>query len=300
MHLRYRQAVETVLDAGATIGESPAWSADQRALFWIDIKKPALYRLDPQSGSQRCWLVTSDIGGFGLMADGVGAVVALRAGLFKLDFGSGALEQLAAAPYDQSLFRFNEAACDAAGRLWIGVMCDPVDGKSRREEAPLHSFTLANGLVEASDRSALHNGMGWRPDGKEFYLSHSYRQEILAFAYDPETVRLGEKRVFANLPQHLGIPDGAAVDSEGGYWCACHGGGRLRRFNADGTVDRDLMLPVSQPTMCAFGGEKLDELYITSARDKLTAEGLEKEPLAGAILRVRPGIRGMSRPCTVR
>ena len=292
--------IETVLNIDSTIGESPLWSADERALYWIDIKKPALYRLDPKSGDHRAWAVTSDIGGFALLTNGEGAVVALREGFFKLAFASGALTRLAPPPFDPSLFRFNEGACDPTGRFWIGVMFDPLDTKAEPQKEALHSFTLAGGLRRAPDVSDLHNGMGWSADGRNFYISHSYQREILVFAYDCENGAMREKRIFSRLPEALGIPDGAALDTDGGYWCACHGGGRLRRFTADGKVDRDIILPVSQPTMCAFGGDELDDLYITSARDKLSADQLSKEPLAGAVLRVRPGERGVRRICMVR
>jgi sugar lactone lactonase YvrE len=59
------------------------------------------------------------------------------------------------------------------------------------------------------------------------------------------------------------------------------------------------MLPVSQPTMCAFGGVNLDELYVTSARDRLSPGQLKEEPLAGGVLRLRPGERGVVRPLYV-
>jgi sugar lactone lactonase YvrE len=96
------------------------------------------------------------------------------------------------------------------------------------------------------------------------------------------------------------VPDGAAVDTEGGYWCALHGGSRLRRYTPEGALDAEIMLPVSQPTMCAFGGEALDVLYITSARQKLGPAQLAREPLAGSILSLRCGKRGVERHCTVR
>ena len=123
---------------------------------------------------------------------------------------------------------------------------------------------------------------------------------MFAYAFDPETGRLGARELFAQIPEALGLPDGAAVDSQGGYWCALHGGGRLRRYTATGAVDRDIVLPVSQPTMCAFAGEALDMLYVTSATDKLTPEQRRHEPLAGALLRLRPGKKGIARPCMVR
>lgn len=289
--------IEVVLDIGATIGESPTWASAENALYWIDVKKPALYRFDPATGGQQSWPMTSDIGAFGLVAHPPGAVVALRQGIFRLDFASGSLTQLAPPPFDPALFRFNEGACDAAGRFWIGVMFDPLDDAVPTQESSLHSFTLRDGLRTESDTAELHNGMAWSPDGRRFYLSHSYRHEVLAYAFDPTIGQLGGRELFAQIPETLGLPDGAAVDFQGGYWCALHGGSRLRRYTALGAVDLDIALPVSQPTMCAFAGGALDELYVTTASDKLSPEQRRREPFAGALLRLRPGERGIVRPC---
>ena len=78
-----------------------------------------------------------------------------------------------------------------------------------------------------------------------------------------------------------------------------HAGRILRRFYAGGRHDRDIVLPVSLPTKCAFAGPDLTTLYVTSASDELSAEQRRKEPLAGALLRVRPGERGLPCRCTV-
>ena len=293
--------IDVVLDAGAIIGESPTWCAAEGALYWIDVKRPALYRLDPRSQALRSWTVPSDLGGFALLDDLSGAVVAIRQGVFRLDFGSGGMTKLADPPFDPALHRFNEGACDATGRFWIGVMFDPLDPAAQpAQRSLLHSFTLDEGLRPESDASELHNGMAWSPDGRVFFLSHSLRHEILAHDFDPADGRVGQPRRFAQLAEGSGLPDGAAVDAEGAYWCALHGAGRLRRYRADGSVDREVALPVSQPTMCAFAGEHLDELYVTSASDKLDAEQRRREPLAGALLRLRPGVQGVVRRCTVR
>lgn len=292
--------IELALDAGATIGESPTWATAENALYWIDVKKPALYRFDPETGAQRSWLMPSDIGAFALVGNPPGAVVALREGIFRLDFASGSLTHLAPPPFDPRLFRFNEGACDAAGRFWVGVMFDPLDDASPPQKSSLHSFTLSHGLRHQPDAAELHNGMAWSGDGRVFYLSHSQRREVFAYAFDPTSGRLGLRELFARIPEGIGLPDGAAVDSHGGYWCALHGGSRIRRYAATGAVDRDIILPVSQPTMCAFAGASLDVLYVTSAKDKLTPEQRRREPLAGGLFRLRPGERGIDRSYMLR
>jgi len=292
--------IEVVLNAGATIGESPTWAASENALYWIDIKKPALYRYEPETGGQKSWMMPSDIGAFALVSKPAGAVVALRSGIFRLEFDSGSLTQLSQPPFDTDQFRFNEGICDTKGRFWIGVMFDPLNGDHAPQASSIHNFTLSDGLRSEPDVAELHNGMAWSGDGSRFYLSHSNQGKVFAYSFDPKTGRLGARALFAQVPKEIGLPDGAAVDSDGGYWCAVHGGGRLRRYTAAGDLDRDIFLPVSQPTMCAFAGKNLDILYVTSASDKLTEKQRQQEPLAGALLRLRPGKRGIPRPCFVR
>lgn len=227
-------------------------------------------------------------------------MVALRQGLFRLDLDSGALHLLAPPPFDPALFRFNEGASDANGRFWIGVMFDPLKGSASGQPGKLHSFTFAEGLREEPDTAELHNGMAWSRDGRTFFLSHSNSGEIFAFDYEENGGAISNRRVFATVPAQLGIPDGAAVDTEDGYWAALHGGGKLRRFHSDGSVDRDIDLPVSQPTMPAFAGEDLATLYVTSASDHMSEAAKARETRAGGLFRLDAGSSGVPRSFLVR
>jgi sugar lactone lactonase YvrE len=284
--------IELVLDAKAIIGESPLWVAPEKALYWADIKTPALYRLNLATQAQNSWTLPADIGGFAL--DGHGrALVALRNGLHWLDLASNTLTELAPPPFDPKLIRFNEAACDSTGRFWVGVMTDPPPGVKTDEVAMLYSFTEADGLVAHMDFTHLTNGMAFNADETAFYLSHSNAREIYKFAYDGFSGKIGARTEFVSLGDDTpGIPDGAALDAAENYWCAIHGGGRLHRYTPDGKLAEVILLPVSQPTMCCFAGDNLDELYITSAREKLSAADLQREPHAGGLFRIKPGIAG--------
>ena len=290
--------IEVVADTRAVIGESPTWSPTEQALYWIDVKAPALFRFTPAGGAPRRWPMTADIGAFALQPNLAGALVALRTGLHMLEFDTGALSLVAPAPFDPALLRFNEGGCDTNGRFWVGVMFDPADPSSLPLPGALHSYTRAGGLRPEPDAAELHNGMAWTADGSGMFLSHSQQQTI--FRFDLHNGHLSGRRIFGRVPPGDGIPDGAALDTAGGYWCALHGGGRLRRFHADGTIDRDVTLPVSQPTMCAFAGPDLGDLYVTSATDKLSPAALGRQPHAGALLRLRPGERGIPRRCTLQ
>ena len=292
--------VELLLDAHATIGEAPTWVPEEDAVYWIDIKAPALHRLGLGTGADRTWRLPADVGAFALLADGK-ALVALRNGLHTLDLATGSTDLVAPPPFDPARHRFNEGACDGTGRFWVGTMFDPLPaGAAKPEHANLYSFTLADGLRPEPDSTAVHNGMAWSADGTVFYLSHSQDRTVFAFAFDAATGRLGARRRFVTASPDEGIPDGAAVDAEGCYWCAMHGGWRLHRYRPDGTLDREVRLPVSQPTMCAFAGEDLRLMVVTSASDQLGPDQLAREPHAGGLFCFRPGVSGIPRPYLAR
>lgn len=286
--------IDIVHNAHAEIGESPTWSAAEQALYWIDIREPALHRLDPRTLEIKSWSLPSEIGCFTLREDLKGAIVGLRSGLYSIDFGALQAVPLAPPPYDPELFRFNEGGCDSTGRFWLGTMFDPLrEHRGDPPEGALYSYTAAGGLIAHKEYALTANGMAWARDEPIMYFSRSQYRTIYAIGFDVREGRLGKRLLVDTVRAEFGIPDGAALDEEGGYWVALHGGWRIRRYRANGEIDREIKLPVSQPTMPAFGGPDLDEMYITSAANGLSAAQKLREPYAGAILRCKPGVRGV-------
>ena len=289
--------VECVLDAGASTGESPIWSEREQALYWIDIEEPALHRFDPQTGDDRRWLMPAEIGSVALRRSG-GALAALRTGLVSVALPTGECAFLAAPPYDPRTHRFNAGKCDARGRYWIGIMHKSLPGADEDRGAPedrAKPFQVfdGSGLRPVDARAVIANGFAWSLDQRTFYASDSAERIVRCFDFDLEAGAIARPRVLVQFDQNQGTPDGAAMDAEGYYWCALYGGSRVLRLAPSGRIDREFPLPVSQPTMCAFGGPDLDILYITSASNGLDAQTRRREPAAGGLFQCRPGVRGL-------
>ncbi len=286
------------MDARAALAESPLWVAEEDALYWADIQAPALHRWHPETGATDSWTLPAQIGAFAL--DGAGrALVALRTGLFWLDLTSGATDLAAPPPFDPRLIRFNDGACDSRGRFWIGTITEPLEDLKSRAAGALYSFTTAGGLLAHPDFCLISNGLAWSPDDQMMYLSDSAAATIYRYDFNGQAGTLGGKTVFARLDEPPGVPDGAAVDEQGGYWCAVHGGGCLHRYRPDGVLDLVVPLPVSQPTMCCFAGEDLRTMYVTTARENLDAAALAKQPGAGGLFRLRAPVPGLRKPWKV-
>jgi sugar lactone lactonase YvrE len=134
------------------------------------------------------------------------------------------------------------------------------------------------------------------------YWADTKAHTVHAFDFERAGGAITNKRVFASFPfrapdqdlaSYGGRPDGAAVDAEGHYWIAMFEGARLLRFAPDGSVSREVRLPVRCPTMPCFGRADLRTLYITTAREKRPADELAREPLAGCVLQVRVEVPGL-------
>lgn len=281
-------AIKRVTQTTDILGECPLWHEAEQALYWIDIRQPAVQRWHPATDAIRYWPMPDLVGSIALCADD--RILVASRSLHYLDTHTGELTRLPGQRDENPALRFNDGKCDRQGRFWVGTMNDP----SREPVGELYR-TDTGGCVSIANGLRVPNGTCFSPDGRTMYLADSDLQTIFSCTLDPATGEIGERREFARttLPA---VPDGATVDSEGGIWVAEYGGWRITRYTPDGKVDRLLEMPVQNPTSCTFGGPDLDTLYITTASQRLKPEELARQPLAGALLAVKPGFRGLPEP----
>lgn len=277
-----------VLEARTALGEGPVWDERSQALYFVDIDAPALVRIDPASGAVRRWDMPAKIGCFALDGSGGGAVLALATGFARIDFASGAIAAITNPLAGLAEHRLNDGAADPAGRFWSGSM----HLSTRRPTGTVYCLEADGTARAVYEGFFVPNGFAWSPDGGRFYINDSPRAMFVA-EFDAAGGRAGPPFVFADVSAAPGYPDGMAVDAEGFLWNARWDGGGIARFAPDGRLDRFVALPVSRPTSCAFGGRKLDRLYVTSARIGLDAAALAREPLAGGVFVFEPGVAGL-------
>lgn len=285
--------VECIYRACNNLGECPVWDPLAQSLYWIDWSAKKLQRLKPGTGENAAWAMPMDIGSLVLKKEG-GLVVALRDGFYDFDPVSERLAPLEQIRHGDPAIRMNDGRCDRAGRYWCGSVCIPPD--TQMPKGALYCLEPDGQCSRHLDGFLIPNGIAISPDDRTFYISDSHPsvQTIWAFDFDLESGRLDNRRVFASTEDLAGRPDGAAVDADGFYWIALIGGGQVARFAPDGTLERTVEVPVSSPTMCAFGGETLSTMFLTSMRP---AEMCPREAeLAGGLFAFDPGVRGLPEP----
>jgi sugar lactone lactonase YvrE len=273
-------SMSVALHVRAELGECPLWSAEEQALYFVDIKGRALHRYDPETGEHRAVAMPEEIGCIGFRKGG-GFIAGFRSGLWLLDAGGNREAKLADNPEDQRASRFNDGRVDPAGRFLAGTIDEPKDGA----RAHLYRYDR-RGLAALAGGLLTSNGVAFSPDGRVLYHSDTPTFTIWRYAYDPATGEASDKKVFARLkPSEIdrGRPDGAAVDRDGCYWTALFEGGRIQRYAPDGRLLAEYPVPARCPTMVCFGGPDRKTLYVTSARTGRSQEELAAFPHSGSL-----------------
>jgi sugar lactone lactonase YvrE len=283
---------DCVLDARASLGECPTWSAAGHALYWVDINAPALHRFDPVTGHDAAFPMPSSIGCFGVR-DGGGFIVALRDGIWLARDDGMLQEKVAEAPYDDPSFhRFNDGRVDREGRFWAGTMNERRDAPSAGLYRVDPDFTVTRVLAGIT----TSNGLAWSPDGRTMYHADTPTCAVRAFDFDAASGLPSRERVFHRFSAEGGRPDGAAVDAEGYYWIALYRGGRIARISPGGDEVASYPIPAMCPTMCAFGGANLRTLYVTTARQERGEDELRRLPHSGGIFAMSVEVPGLPEP----
>lgn len=282
--------VRPVHSARALLGEGPVWVAAQRALFWLDIKGRRILAWWPDEARGEEWRCGFRLSALAPCRDG-GFIAGSERGFVRLEIPPGEIRMIGHPEPHLPGNRANDGKVDPWGHFWLGTMDDAEVqdcGALYRLDPDLSWHRMAEGY-------RVPNGPTFSPDGRWLYHTDSVGRAIYRFALSPDG-SLGQREPFARFDEAHGYPDGMTTDAEGCLWVAFWDGWCLRRLSPAGEVLAQLDLPVQRPTSCAFGGEGLDQLFVTSARVGLSAEALAAQPEAGSLFSCDAGTTGLPAP----
>jgi L-arabinonolactonase len=267
--------------------EGPIWSEESQSLYWTDIESRTLMSLDPRGGGVVCRAMSGKVCSMAFRERG-GLLIAFEKHLCFYDLNTGSEHAFAEVELDLPTTRLNDGRCDRQGRFIVGGFDSSEKGLSAayRLDLDLSLHRLFGGLSSA-------NSTCFSLDGRTMYYADSPQAVIWAFDYDPQSGDTGNRRVFCDFRDQPGIPDGSVIDADGCLWNAQWNGGRVVRYQPDGSIDRVVEVPCRNPTSLAFGGPALDTLFITTSRLTVTEEESRLQPLAGSLLALRPGVTGL-------
>lgn len=277
-----------VAPTGDRCGEGAVWHQEERALYWVDINRFLIHRLDEATRQVKTWffeepptaLIQTD------RDDTLAVVFASHVALWKP--ATNEMLETIFRLEESPRMRCNDARADPRGSLWVGTMKNNVgsDGSDLHvtfEDGILYRIDPDGSVVKQKHHIGISNTVAWSPDGKRFYFGDSPANVIYAYDYDRTTGEISGEIPFLNRYPH-GEPDGSTVDAEGYLWNCRPAAGLIVRVAPDGKVERTIPLPVKKPTTCTFGGADLRSLYVTSSASE--------ERLAGGLFVIRTSVQG--------
>jgi D-xylono/L-arabinono-1,4-lactonase len=276
---------EMIADYSCQIGENPLWHPLEKRLYWTDIMSGQLFRYDPATGHHEECYSGATVGGFTIQADGTLLLFMARGAIAKWRDGqiSYVVEEIPA----EIEFRFNDVIADPFGRVFCGTVALDVGTLPGR----LYRLDTDGSLHPVLDNIIVSNGMGFTADRRNMYYSDSGRRTISIFDYDEPTGAISNQRLWLQVPEGAGVPDGMTVDAQGYIWSARWDGAALYRYTPDAVEERRIDFPARKVSSITFGGEDLSDMYVTTALDGNTRA--QEGQGAGALFRLRLGIRGL-------
>jgi sugar lactone lactonase YvrE len=275
-----------LVPSGDWTGEGAVWHAEENALYWVDINRFLIHRLDLATLATRSWFFAEPPTAIGLTDRPGTLVVALASKIIVWQPQNDARADFAVPEKGWPKVRCNDGRPDPAGNFWVGTMQNNVADDGGDIDITDHTLgklfrVTAKGTFSVEKSGiGISNTLGWSPDNRRFYFADTLKNAIYVWDYDVTAGTIANERPFFTGFDR-GSPDGSAVDAAGYLWNARYGGGCVVRVSPDGQVDRVVELPCKAVTTCTFGGPGLKTLFITTAQGgKGSANG---EQLAGGL-----------------
>lgn len=244
-------------------GESALWDEHHQRFYFTDVLSSAIHWLD--EGDDIPKILHTPTMPSGMVATPAGRlVVTFEDGLYLVDVEARSAEVLSVYP-ERLGGRCNDMCADLEGNLITGKLnLGPAEGSSWWYQPSTDTWKMLD-----DDISNTNGPCVFEVDGQMTLIIGDSSKHYFAYAYDPSAGTVGPRRIFGDMDAiGGGVPDGSALDTNGGLWCALPGRGQLVRFDATGRTDT-VDLPCKNPTDVAFGGPNLDRLYVTAIEDGL-------------------------------
>lgn len=281
-------APELILNTQAFLGEGPIWDAARQQLYWVDIIAGHLHCFDPGSRQDQIIDVGQPLGCAAPTRSGR-LILGLQNSLAILDPTNSHLTNIM---YPESHLpgnRFNDGKCGPDGRFLVGSM----DNAEVDASGSLYSLASDGTLQTLLSGIGISNGLTWSPDRTIMYFIDTPTRQVMAYDYDLASGDIANPRAVVSVPAEMGWPDGMTSDSNGYLWVALWGGAALSVWNpTNGALVEKIAIPAKNVTSCVFGGPRLEQLFITTARKGLDSADLAAFPASGGLFRVLTDVTG--------
>lgn len=266
--------------------EGVTYDARNDALYYIDIPKGTIYKVDKQGIV--FFKIDESVGVIGLTTDCNKLICGVSKSFKILDLVDGSIEEIVKYPNENIVnevqLRSNDGSVTPKHNFIVGTN----DLKEEHMYGSLWSLNCSdNSLSELWGDCGIPNGINWDLKRNLCYWTDSVTQTVYKYDYylENDEIDLKSKQEWFKVDENGNAPDGSCLDSEGNLYVCIWGGYKIVRIQPNGKIDMEFKIPAKNVTCCTFGGEFLSILYITTA--KLTSNDLpDSTDLGGSVFSI--------------
>lgn len=285
------------IDSGRDmVGEGVLWDSKRKCLYWVDAIRSLIRRYVPATGKVTDWKMPMHVGSLALHEEDNKLIAALRDGFYEVSLITGEATVIARRDDIPEGARLNDGKTDRQGRFLSGaILSNPwVREEGKKCGGKLYRLNLDRSVEVLEDDIRLANGTCFSPSGDRLYFTDSPDLEIRVYDYDGATGAISNRRHFADLKALGSLADGATVDAGGCLWVTLPQIASIVQFSPEGTVLRTIKTPCKMPVCVSFGGDNLDELYISSLSDSGNGRLVSNDPACGGLYKITGlGVKGL-------
>ncbi len=286
------------IDSGRDmVGEGALWDSKRKCLYWVDAMRNLIRRYVPATGKITDWKMPEHVGSLALHDEDNKLIAALRDGFYEVSLITGEASAIARPNDIPEGARLNDGKTDRQGRFLSGViLSNPwLREEGKKCEGKLYRLNPDRNFEVLEDDIRLSNGTCFSPSGDRLYFTDSPDLEIRVYDYDGATGKLSNRRRFADVKPLGSLADGATVDADGCLWVTLPQVSSIAQFSPDGTLLRTVKTPCKMPVCVSFGGDNLDQLYVTSLSDSGNGRLISNDPACGGLYKITGlGVRGLA------
>lgn len=275
-------------DRPCALGEGLLWHPERQQLFWFDITGQRMLSRDGDTPLE--WQFDEMVSAAGWV-DHDTLLIASETALVTFDLAEGESRFVAPLEADRPETRSNDGRADPWGGFWIGTM-----GKSAEPGAGA-IYRLFDGTLRRVVRDvSISNALCFDAARSCAYYADTPTRQVMRLALDGDGWPSGPATVAVDLRAEGLNPDGAVTDAAGNLWIAQWGAGRVACHAPDGTFLRAVACGGRHSSCPAFGGPDFDRLFITTAREGLSADDIAAAPENGCVFAAKGVARGLPEP----
>ena len=282
-----------ILESNCQLGEGAFWDSERKKLWFVDIENGLVHQFDPKNGKHYSFPTGQKVGTLVPSLVEEKLILGLQNGIYESDFAGKSIGKICTIKELSSNQRLNDGKCDPNGRFWVGGL------NMDKEKKTSHLFMMdekRNSKVKL-DSVSISNGIVWSKNGRKLFYIDTPTRTVKSFDFEIKSGKISNPKILIKTPDSLGWPDGMAIDEKNNLWIGMWGGSCVSIWSSDnGEYLGKVFVDAKNVTSCAFGGVDKKTLYITTAKQGLSKEDLEKFPLSGHLFQTEVDIAGLQMP----